>query len=79
VRAGAGKPAACVARSGGSGATWRGEERANRGREAVGAGAGGHVARSRAARGQLGLGKRPVRAAGSAQRRTERGGAGGRR
>jgi hypothetical protein len=41
----------------------RGE--ASRGREAAGAGAGGHVARSRAARGQLGLEKWPAKVAGS--------------
>jgi hypothetical protein len=51
--------------SGGGGATWRGGEKPPEARQAVGEGAGGHVARRGAARGQLGLGKRPAMAAGS--------------
>jgi hypothetical protein len=46
---------------------------ASRGREAVGAGAGGHVARSRAARGSWSSGTRPAKVAGSG---AERNGAG---
>jgi hypothetical protein len=51
--------------SGGGGATWRGGEKPAEAGQAVGAGAGGHVVWRGAARGQLGLGKRPAKAAGS--------------
>jgi hypothetical protein len=64
--------AGCVACSGGGGATWRGEDRASRGREAAGAGAGGHVARSRAARGQLELGKMAGEGGGVGRREEQR-------
>jgi hypothetical protein len=66
-------PAACVAaraaaaRRGGEG---RGPARVG---QAVGAGAGGHVARRGAARGQLGLGKWPAKAAGSRARAEQEG------
>jgi hypothetical protein len=51
--------------SGGGGATWRGGEKPPEAGQAVGAGAGGHVAWRGAAWGQLGLRKWPVKAAGS--------------
>jgi hypothetical protein len=54
--------------SGGGGATWRGGERPPKAGQAVGTGAGGHVAQRGAARGQLGLGKWPAKAAGSRAR-----------
>jgi hypothetical protein len=57
--------------------TWRGRERASRGREAVGAVLEGHVARRRAARDSWSSGKRPAKAAGSRARGRAGGGAGG--
>jgi hypothetical protein len=63
---------------GDGGATWRGEERAGAGRVSGERGAGGHVALRRAARGQLGLGKRLAKAAVS-RARGRAGGTGGRR
>jgi hypothetical protein len=69
ARAGAGKPAACMARSGGGGVTWRGEEGPA---EAVGAGAGGYMARSRAVWGSWSSRKRPARAVGSRARAEQR-------
>jgi hypothetical protein len=45
---------------------------ASRGREAVGAGAGGHVARSRAAHGSWSSGKWPARVAGARARAEQR-------
>jgi hypothetical protein len=47
---------------------WRGGEKPPEAGQAVGAGAGGHMARRGAARGQLGLGKWPVKTAGSRAR-----------
>jgi hypothetical protein len=55
ARAGAGKLGGARGGSGG-GATWRSRERASAGWGAAGAVLERHVARSRAARGQLGLG-----------------------
>jgi hypothetical protein len=72
VRAGAGKLGSACGGSDDGGAMWRGEEGASRGREAASAVLERHVARRRAARGQLGSEKWPVRAAGSGAERTER-------
>jgi hypothetical protein len=58
--------------SGGGAARWRGGEKPAEAGQAVGEGVGGHVARRGAARGQLGLGKWPAKAAGS-QARAEQG------
>jgi hypothetical protein len=44
TRVGAGKRGGARGGSGDGGATWRGKDKAGRGREAVGAGDGGHVA-----------------------------------
>jgi hypothetical protein len=63
-----------VARSGGGGATWRSRERPALGREGGGRVAGGHVARLRAARGQLELGKTAGERRGPHGRKAERGG-----
>jgi hypothetical protein len=70
--------AACVVAR--AAATRRGGARRGPARvgQAVGAGAGGHVAWRGVARGQLGLGKLLVKAAGS-RARAEQGGTGGRR
>jgi hypothetical protein len=48
--------------------TWTGREKPAEAGQAVGKGAGGHVAWRGAALGQLGLGKRPAKAAGSRAR-----------
>jgi hypothetical protein len=53
---------------------WRSMERASAGWGAAGAVLERHVARREAARGSWGLGTWPAKAAGAAQRETERGG-----
>jgi hypothetical protein len=74
VRAGAVKLGSARGGSGGGGATWKSEEGASRGREAAGGVQERHVARREAARGSWGSGTWPAKAAGAAQRKTERGG-----
>jgi hypothetical protein len=60
--------------SGDGGVMWRSRERASAGWEAAGTVLERHVAQRRAARGSWGSENQPARAAGSAQRETERGG-----
>jgi hypothetical protein len=79
VRAGAGKLGGARGGSGGGDATWRSKERASTGWGAAGAVLERHVARSRAARGQLGLGKSAGEGGGVGRREKQSRGTGGRR
>jgi hypothetical protein len=79
ARAGAGNAGGTRGGSGDGGATWRGRERPARCREGGGQGAGGHVARLRAARGRPVHSTWPARAAGVGRRENREPRAGGRR
>jgi hypothetical protein len=74
ARAGAGKLGGVGGGLGSGGATCRSRERASAGWGAAGAVLEQHVVQRRAARGSWSSGNWPVRAAGSAQGETERGG-----